>query len=74
MGDALAALARWYRTGTADDRRAYDIAWVADKDSPVDTINGFTEVYMDARGRQRLMGGVGLLRQPRKDRHDPHGG
>ena len=50
MGDALAALAQWYRTGTADDRRAYDIAWVADQDSPVDTINGFTEVYMDARG------------------------
>ncbi|SVC35856.1 uncharacterized protein METZ01_LOCUS288710, partial [marine metagenome] len=31
-------------------RRAYDIAWVADQNSPVDTINGFTEVYMDARG------------------------
>jgi len=29
---------------------AYDIAWVHDKDSPVDTINGFVEVYMDARG------------------------
>ena len=50
MGEALQALATWYRTGEADDRRAYDIAWVADDDSPVDTINGFTEVYMDARG------------------------
>ena len=29
---------------------AYDIAWVQDKDSPVDTINGFIEVYMDPRG------------------------
>ena len=29
---------------------AYDIAWVADKDSPVDTINGFIENYLDARG------------------------
>jgi dipeptidyl-peptidase-3 len=29
---------------------AYDIAWVQDKDSPVDTINGFVEVYMDPRG------------------------
>ncbi|GIT67607.1 MAG: hypothetical protein Ct9H300mP25_10790 [Acidobacteriota bacterium] len=26
------------------------IAWVGDQSSPVDTINGFTEVYMDARG------------------------
>ena len=29
---------------------AYDIAWVDDKDSPVDTINGFVENYLDARG------------------------
>jgi dipeptidyl-peptidase-3 len=32
------------------DQRAYDIAWVEDQNSTVDTINGFTEVYMDARG------------------------
>jgi dipeptidyl-peptidase-3 len=50
MAEALRALAVWYRTGSAEDRRAYDIAWVADQASPVDTINGFTEVYMDARG------------------------
>jgi len=50
MATALRALAKWYRTGEAADRRAYDIAWVADKNSPVDTINGFTEVYLDARG------------------------
>jgi dipeptidyl-peptidase-3 len=29
---------------------AYDIAWVEDKDSPIDTINGFVENYLDARG------------------------
>ena len=28
---------------------AYDVAWVQDKESPVDTINGFVEVYLDAR-------------------------
>ena len=50
MAAALEALITWYRTGHPRDRRAYDIAWVADRDSPVDTINGFTEVYMDARG------------------------
>ena len=50
MAAALEALAQWYRTGEPADRRAYDIAWVADRESPVDTINGFTEVYMDARG------------------------
>jgi len=50
MAEALRALARWYTTGDDADRRAYDIAWVADTDSPVDTINGFIEVYMDARG------------------------
>jgi dipeptidyl-peptidase-3 len=50
MVRALDALIKWNRTGEAADQRAYDIAWVEDKDSPVDTINGFTEVYLDARG------------------------
>ena len=48
--EALTRLARFYRTGEIEDRRQYDIAWVADNDSTVDTINGFIEVYMDARG------------------------
>jgi dipeptidyl-peptidase-3 len=50
MAAALRALVRFYTTGEAADRVAYDIAWVQDKSSPVDTINGFVEVYMDARG------------------------
>jgi dipeptidyl-peptidase-3 len=50
MANALSALIRFYETGEAADRVAYDIAWVQDRDSPVDTINGFVEVYMDARG------------------------
>jgi dipeptidyl-peptidase-3 len=50
MARALEALVTFYRTGETEARRAYDIAWVADVESPVDTINGFIEVYMDARG------------------------
>jgi dipeptidyl-peptidase-3 len=50
MAVALEALIRFYETGETADRVAYDIAWVHDRDSPVDTINGFVEVYMDARG------------------------
>ena len=50
MAKALQALVTFYRTGEDADRIAYDIAWVHDKDSPVDTINGFIEVYMDPRG------------------------
>jgi dipeptidyl-peptidase-3 len=50
MVAAIKALIKVYRTGETEDRRAYDIAWVQDKSSPVDTINYFTEVYMDARG------------------------
>ncbi|HXW06606.1 MAG TPA: hypothetical protein VD833_15320 [Vicinamibacterales bacterium] len=52
MAEALRALIRFYRTGEREDRVAYDIAWVRDQDSPVDTINGFVEVYMDARGHK----------------------
>jgi dipeptidyl-peptidase III len=50
MARALTALVKFYRTGETADREAYDIAWVQDKQSPVDTINGFIEVYMDPRG------------------------
>ena len=52
MAKALAALVKWYRTGETEDRVAYDIAWVQDRESPVDTINGFIEVYMDPRGHK----------------------
>ena len=50
MAKALRANIAYYRTGAPVDQRAYDIAWVEDQDSSVDTINGFTEVYMDPRG------------------------
>jgi len=50
MANALRALVQWYRTGDDADRAKFDIAWVQDRDSPVDTINGFIEVYMDPRG------------------------
>jgi dipeptidyl-peptidase-3 len=52
MAHALEALIKWYETGETADRIAYDVAWVQDKDSPVDTINGFIEVYMDPRGHK----------------------
>ncbi|MEP6919446.1 MAG: peptidase M49, partial [Acidobacteriota bacterium] len=50
MANALRALITFYQTGETADRVAYDIAWLHDKDSPVDTMNGFVEVYMDPRG------------------------
>jgi dipeptidyl-peptidase III len=50
MAHALRALVQWYRTGEDADRAKYDIAWLQDKDSTVDTINGFIEVYLDPRG------------------------
>jgi hypothetical protein len=37
MADALKALITFYQTGENHDREAYDIAWVKDKASPVDT-------------------------------------
>ena len=46
----LAALITWYETGLDSDRQAFDIAWVQNREPAVDTMNGFIEVYMDARG------------------------
>ncbi len=48
--NALRALIRFYQTGETEDRVKYDIAWVQDKNSAVDTVNGFIEVYLDPRG------------------------
>jgi dipeptidyl-peptidase-3 len=50
LAASLRALINFYRTGEETDRIAYDIAWVRDQESQVDTINGFVEVYMDPRG------------------------
>jgi dipeptidyl-peptidase-3 len=55
---ALTALIQWYRTGDDGDRAKFDIAWVKDKDAPVDTINGFIEVYLDPRGVKGSWEGV----------------
>lgn len=43
-------LIKYYRSGDLKDYDDYNIAWVADTDSRVDTINGFTEVYGDPLG------------------------
>jgi dipeptidyl-peptidase III len=50
LASSLRALIEFYGTGEETDRIAYDIAWVSDQESCVDTINGFVEVYMDPRG------------------------
>ena len=66
FGDALKALIRWYRTGEDSDREAFDIAWVSNRSSVVDTMNGFIEVYMDARGVKGAWEGVVYFVNPDK--------
>ncbi|HEV8325415.1 MAG TPA: peptidase M49 [Myxococcota bacterium] len=47
--EALTWLVRYFRTGDLADFDRYNVAWV--KDGPVvETINGFIESYVDARG------------------------
>jgi dipeptidyl-peptidase-3 len=58
LRDALAALVRFYETGEDRDREAFDVAWVRNHDTTVDTMNGFIEVYMDARGVKGAWEGV----------------
>ena len=55
---ALRGLVTWYETGLDSDREAFDIAWVQNRDSAVDTMNGFIEVYMDARGMKGAWEGM----------------
>jgi dipeptidyl-peptidase-3 len=47
--ETLEQLITYFKTGDPQDFRKYNISWVTD-DPPVDTINGFIEVYLDARG------------------------
>lgn len=58
LAEALRALVRWYQTGEEADREAFDIAWVRNRESSVDTMNGFIEVYLDARGIKGAWEGV----------------
>ena len=68
MADALTALIRFYETGEEADRIKYDIAWVRDQESPVDTINGFIEVYLDPRGVKGAWEGMVCYVNPEKTR------
>lgn len=47
---AITKLIRYNQTGSMDDWREFNIAWVQDNDSTIDFILGFIEVYVDARG------------------------
>ena len=66
MARALGALVHYYRTGDPIDFREYNIAWVYDNDSSVDTINGFIEVYLDARGQKGAWEAVVYFNDPEK--------
>ena len=43
-------LVSFYRSGDLKEYDEYNVAWVADTDSRVDAVNGFTEVYGDPLG------------------------
>jgi dipeptidyl-peptidase-3 len=58
LGKALTALIKLYETGDDADRAAFDIAWVQNRDTAIDTMNGFIEVYMDARGMKGAWEGI----------------
>jgi dipeptidyl-peptidase-3 len=49
--EMLQKLIRYFRTGSLEDFRQFNIAWVADT-SIVDFIHGFIEVYLDPMGQK----------------------
>lgn len=49
QADVIHRLIRFYQTGDPKDWINFGVAWVQDN-APVDFINGFIEVYRDARG------------------------
>jgi len=61
---ALERLVRFYRSGDLRDWDEYNVAWVEDKDSLVDAINGFIEVYHDPLGMRGSFESVVSFRDP----------
>jgi dipeptidyl-peptidase-3 len=49
--ETLDKLIKYFRTGSLEDFRQFNIQWVKDT-SAVDFINGFIEVYIDPRGQK----------------------
>jgi dipeptidyl-peptidase III len=49
---ALGLLIDFYGTGDLKTWDDYNIAWVDDKNSRIDAVNGFIEVYLDAIGKK----------------------
>jgi dipeptidyl-peptidase-3 len=48
--DWIDKLVKYYNSGDLKDYDDYNVAWVADADSRIDAVNGFTEVYGDPLG------------------------
>ncbi|MFO1078730.1 MAG: peptidase M49 [Planctomycetota bacterium] len=63
---ALQRLIRYNETGSLDDWREFNIAWVADKDSTIDFTLGFIEVYLDPRGIKGGWEGIVSFRDAEK--------
>jgi dipeptidyl-peptidase-3 len=61
---ALEKLVAYYRSGDLRDWDAYNVAWVEDKTSVVDVINGFIEVYNDPLGMRGSFESVVSFRDP----------
>lgn len=58
------ALVKYYRSGDLADFDAYNILWVQDTESEIDVINGFIEVYGDAKGYRGAFESVVQITDP----------
>ncbi|MFO0983928.1 MAG: hypothetical protein U1E76_19770 [Planctomycetota bacterium] len=56
--EAIDRLIAYYRDGTGASWRRFNTAWLEYRDPVVDTINGFIEVYKDARGQKGAFEGI----------------
>ncbi len=55
---AFIKLAEYYKTGCLSSFDEYNILWLKDKDSVIDTVNGFIEVYGDPLGYKGSFEGI----------------
>ena len=68
QAEALRRLVAFYQTGSPEDWRAFNRAWLLYDRPVVDTINGFIEVYRDPRGLKGTWEGIVHIPDPEGSR------
>ncbi|MFQ5719675.1 MAG: peptidase M49 [Acidobacteriota bacterium] len=64
QAEVIRRLRTFLGSGDSADWRAFEVSWLAARETPVDTINGFIEGYDDPRGQKGAFEGLVYITDP----------